>query len=130
MPDYTPKTLLGEHEGRIVHINQVRRFSRKHFICPKCGESIIPKKGLIVAPHFAHKPNIECSIAAETALHKYAKQVIADRGKLWLPGYEGVLNPTLFEFDSIDIEQKLGDIIPDIILHKGDELLLVEIAVT
>ena len=44
------------------------------FLCPICESEVILKRGEIRCPHFAHKPDTECS--GEGVRHKVAKQMI------------------------------------------------------
>ncbi|MBQ0819462.1 hypothetical protein KBI52_04370 [Microvirga sp. HBU67558] len=91
--------------------------------------------------HFGHHSSGNerpCRTGPETALHKFAKEVLARRLHLFLPtldltegedrwiGFEG----RIFNFDSALLENRLGSIVPDVIVRKGDRDLLVEFAVT
>jgi hypothetical protein len=71
-------------------------------------------------------------------LHKFAKEVLARDCKLVLTALE-LENGTdswvgysggWFRFDAAAIEQRLGDLVPDVIVRRGDRDLLVEFAVT
>jgi hypothetical protein len=91
--------------------------------------------------HFGHHNSgneRSCRTGPETALHKFAKEVLALRLHLFLPtldltkgedrwvGFEG----RKYNFDSALLENRLGSIVPDVIVRKGDRDLLVEFAVT
>lgn len=68
----------------------------------------------------------------------YAKQLLEREKRLLLAGLhieeEGQLRPVIeeqfFTFDSVRLEEHLGEIVPDVILTKGARELYVEIAVT
>ncbi|NIX77373.1 hypothetical protein [Microvirga terricola] len=99
------------------------------------------RKGDLKDHHFAHKGSPDgspCRTGPETALHKFAKEVLADRLELVLPAY-GLTDGEeewigyaggVYAFDAAVLESRLGEIIPDVIVRKGDRDLLVEFRVT
>lgn len=49
------------------------------FVCPRCQETLVLKKGPIRVHHFAHKPTLYCAFGRpETEAHVKAKQSIYD----------------------------------------------------
>ena len=91
--------------------------------------------------HFGHygvEDGRPCQTGPETALHKFAKEVLARRLELELPplvvgegpgkwvGYPG----GTYGFDAALLESRLGEIVPDVIVRKGERHLLVEFLVT
>lgn len=79
-----------------------------------------------------------CTSAGETALHKFAKQVLNDRLEFMLPqrsveesGEREVVVPAgTYKFDKAILEKKTGAIVPDVVLIKGDRKLIIEFKVT
>lgn len=71
--------------GRLVRVSDVERGAACNCTCPNCGANLIARKGEELQHHFAHAGDGCGSGALETSLHKMAKQIIADVGKIWLP---------------------------------------------
>lgn len=121
-------------EQHIVHIDQVQRGLACNCTCFECGETVIAKQGDVKEHHFAHVSNKEsCDIQTESILHKYAKQVIEQEQKLYLPSlsHTNEITAELWHFEQVKLEQNIGAIRPDLIATSNhDELLFIEIAVT
>lgn len=104
--------------------------------CPACdGPLIAYLRTTRKRKHFGHHSRGECRYAYETALHVYAKQLIEQHAALTLPpvvtGSGKVLHrQTDTRFDSVSLEKRFHEIVPDITAIKRDRRLLVEIAVT
>jgi hypothetical protein len=130
------KLTHGKRGNEILTIEEVESGLACDCTCPACGSVLVAKKGEIKAKHFAHYSKQECEYQAETELHYLAKQILERSKRIVLPEYyleNGVdirIRDKEFVFDSVVSERKLGSIVPDIVLFKGDRLLLVEIAVT
>lgn len=135
--------VFGERDdGQICHVEDedVAVGQACKCTCPGCGIKLVAKKRGTRAKHFAHKANFgsRCEIGQETALHKFAKTLLAREKRLMLPALE--LSDGEFEwrgsermwieFDDALIEHRLGTIIPDVIVRKNDRDLLVEFEVT
>lgn len=128
--------------------------------CPACGVDLQARLGQGKRrPHFSHH-NEACNIATaqETALHLLAKEILLENNHIWLPAYvlsakeEDCVNDNLFDyraineqlrdyeysppydfqFDNVILEKRVSDIIPDILIWRGDNgrKLIIEIAVT
>ncbi|GJD94774.1 hypothetical protein OCOJLMKI_1978 [Methylobacterium iners] len=89
--------------------------------------------------HFGHYGAAEeraCRSGPETALHRFAKELLASRLALVLPplerGGEGRRSYTggPYRFDAAALERRLGAITPDVIVWRADRDLLVEFCVT
>lgn len=121
-------------EQYIVHIDQVQRGLACNCTCFECGETVIAKQGDVKEHHFAHVSNKEsCDIQTESILHKYAKQVIEQEQKLYLPSlsHTNEITAELWHFEQVKLEQNIGAIRPDLIATSNHgELLFLEIAVT
>jgi hypothetical protein len=134
--------VFGERaDGMIFHISEVTSGLCCNCICPGCGSRLVARKGARKDHHFGHhgvEDGRPCKSGPETALHKFAKDALGRRLELALPpveigegrdrwvGYRG----GSYAFDAAVLERKLGDIIPDVIVRKGDRDLLVEFLVT
>lgn len=134
--------MLGERpDETIAHISEVASGRGCGCICPGCGAALIARKGRVNDHHFAHEGSADgspCRTGPETALHKLAKEVLERELRLTLPQlvleedgerwirYRGGVHA----FDAAVLEQRLGEIVPDVIVRRGDRDLLVEFAVT
>jgi hypothetical protein len=72
-------------DGRMVMVSEVERGADCGCACPQCRAPLVAKKGDVLRHHFAHAGDGCGSGALETSLHKMAKQMIADAGRIWLP---------------------------------------------
>lgn len=131
-------------KGNIVSIFQVPPGRKCNCTCPECGEKLDAKnkdktENTILGPkqkqaHFAHVSGKVCDHAAETALHKMAKEILYQHKTIRLPSlyhyFEKVSDETSVTFDKVELEQRLDNsgtvIIPDAILFKGNRRLLIE----
>jgi hypothetical protein len=134
--------VFGEQaDGTIAHISEVSSGLECNCVCPGCGTRLVARKGDKQDHHFGHygvEDNRPCQTGPETALHKFAKEVLARRLELKLPplaisegpgkwiGYPG----GTYGFDAALLESRLGEIIPDVVVRKGERHLLVEFFVT
>lgn len=125
-------------DGSLVHITAVERGRRCDCICPACERALVAKKGQKQALHFAHEGGSACSGARETNAHVWAKQILAERKKLWLPAgyaragksFRDVFDAQYFEFETVRLERRTGEIVPDVVLSARGRELIVEIYVT
>jgi hypothetical protein len=134
--------VFGEQaDGTIAHISEVSSGLECNCVCPGCGTRLVARKGDKKDHHFGHY-GIEdgrlCQTGPETALNKFAKEVLARRLELKLPplvvgegpskwiGYLG----GIYRFDAALLESRLAEIVPDVIVRKGERHLLVEFMVT
>ena len=131
--------VYGKSEGgRIIHISVVPSGLACRCTCPACDRKLVAKHCTKKVDHFAHYQGDECEYASETALHLLAKQALEECPRLWLPPWkvsEGARRQTLmagseFVFDAVVLEVRFGQVIPDVLVRKGDRELLVEIFVT
>lgn len=125
-------------DGRMVSIADVPSGKACGMVCPGCRTPLWAKKGTVNAHHFAHKADGTCSAAYETMMHKLAKQIISDEMRVYLPRLEAhaeglckeVYPATWFAFDRVELEVWQDGIRPDIVGHKGNRSLAVEVLVT
>lgn len=125
-------------DGRLRHISEVPSGLACACKCPACGAALVARKGALREKHFAHHSSAACAKALESALHKLAKQVIADHRKVGLPAVEAVVGDErrlvrpaqMFEDIDVTLEEGMDGLRPDIVARKADRELLVEVAVT
>ena len=73
-------------DGRLVEPHKVRRGLACGCTCPGCGQPLIARRGRVRQAHFAHVSDATpCVNGTETALHRMAKQVLAEMRGLGLP---------------------------------------------
>jgi competence protein CoiA-like protein len=130
---------FGLSKGQLVSPAQVERGAACGCTCPACGMDLVAKKGLQRAHHFAHASGTECAHGVETALHLAAKEAIAAAQRLWVPEVTlDVATPTAWVIsqgqyvpvDEVVLEQREGDVVPDVAVTSGGRRFFVEIAVT
>ena len=122
------KLAYGMRDGRLRYIDDVERGLKCGCVCPSCEHPLVAKKGLVKVPHFAHYQGGDCGKGIETALHHMAKGILENRQEIALP-YPA--DPTkLYPIEKVDLEKRLGDIIPDVIVYIEGKPLLIEVVVT
>lgn len=124
----------------LTHVLDVPRGLACGCVCAACGEPLVAKKGDSRQHHFAHVGGAECSSAVETALHLAAKGILQQRLEIVLPAvtvdfYGPRPSITLapeqrYQLDSVVLERRLGQIVPDVLAYVRGRPLLVEIRVT
>ena len=57
-------------------------------VCVACGGRLVARQGAIRVWHFAHGVDADCKHATEAAIHRMAKQLIVERGCLFVPARE------------------------------------------
>ena len=127
-------------KGETKHISQAENGLKCACICPTCRGPLIAKQGKVVEHHFAHASGDECQHAVETALHLAAKDILAVRKEIVLPAVEipasygfphiEIAPERRYLIESVAVEQKLGSIVPDVIVRIDGRELLVEVTVT
>lgn len=134
--------------GMMVGINEVANGLECGCVCAACRAPLIARQGAIRRWHFSHAPGfVACETGAETALHRMAKQIIAQWDDVTLPPLEvrvsqrSVTGQTIardvtipgtrFVAEKGVIEARCNGFVPDVLLHgpKG-ELLAIEVCVT
>lgn len=134
-------SLIAEYkDSSLIHIEDVPSGLACGCRCPGCGHRMVAKKGPIQAHHFAHHADSSksCSSASETALHKFAKEILNQSLEITLPDRrisrdgltEDVVSRGLFRFEEAILERKVGTIVPDVVLILKNRKLIVEFKVT
>lgn len=134
------KLPYGLRDGLVMHVSEVEGGLACNCVCPVCESPLVARKGLKVTHHFAHHRDAVCEYALETALHLAAKDAICKAGRFVLPdlnlGFSSYKAAWLLASarpvvpDRVALEERLGSIVPDIVLEVNGRTLLVEIAVT
>jgi hypothetical protein len=124
-------------------------------ICIECGADLIAKKGKVVQHHFSHASGVERAHCSETALHRFAKEIIMRSNHVFLPAIDHIENDidssrTLpngeiqvmelyTQMDDLNViksaqEVRVNDFQPDVLLKVksplGEHLIAIEVAVT
>lgn len=78
-------------DGRMLAPHQVKAGLACGCVCPGCGAPVVAKAldSANRRAHFAHHGRQACAGGVESALHRMAKQIIADRRTLLLPAWAG-----------------------------------------
>ena len=146
---------FGVRNGRTYIASEVENGLACQCTCPECGHPLLAKNaGARRHPHFAHyRVNPECRYAGETEVHWHAKQLIAEKGHLVLPAWDGtpdMPNPPhrrdctgalhygrnvgvpsrATTLVTTKIEEYMGGLRPDVSATDSEGLLLIEIRVT
>lgn len=126
---------FGMNNGRLIHISEAKNGQSCDCKCPHCKNELIARQGQKKSWCFAHKSTEECEYSQESALHQFAKEILAKYLKIKVPSpLPKKYKDTYISFDKVELEKRLGNIIPDVLLYKGqppnESLLLVEIKVT
>ena len=134
-----------DEKGKSIHINQIDESHNGlacNCTCPICGERLIARKGHGgKTPHFAHQQDSPCThpeYIKQSTIHAMAEQIFLEEKEISLPPLSMPAGNYIAHFfsggkwqiDEVELEKRVSDFIPDIILKKGDEILLIEIYVT
>lgn len=137
----------GERDGKLLHISEVSRGLACGCVCATCKEPLIARQGKQRQHHFAHATPTECQGGAETILHRLTKELLSELPAFAIPPYKIVIEARTkrgkfishradvakggqVAIDQVQIEQRLGDIVPDLLLICKGKALIVEVAVT
>lgn len=136
---------FADHEGQLVHIDEVPNGLACGCRCPGCGERMVAKQGPKTVHHFAHEGGSDCAGGLQTALHRAAKAILSQEKHMLLPelkvfeaAKDGAgrsheasrsIAPKKVAFDEVIEETRFGSVVPDIVGKIGDRTLLVEVAV-
>ena len=134
-----------DEKGKPVHISQIDESHNGlacNCTCPICGERLIARKGHGgKTPHFAHQQDSPCThpeYIKQSNIHAMAEQIFLDEKEIELPSLSKPAGNYIAHFfsggkwqiEEVELEKKISDFIPDIILKNNDAILLVEIYVT
>lgn len=127
-------------DGSLARVDQVPQGQACDCVCPAadCAKPLIACKGPKVTHHFRHATEAGGCSGAETCAHLWAKAVLEREKAIWIPEikatHKGVTVVThrrqLFRFDSVRLETRRGEVVPDVVLTKAGRDLIVEVRVT
>lgn len=144
---YVPElTYAKAANGKGVSINEVVKTDvQKSYFCPCCNEPVIARQGQKYAWSFAHKNNQDCAGALQTSLHLMAKDILSEAKQFYVPDiytkehwlYDSIYMPPMLvhvggiiSIDSVALECRTGDVVPDIVMTSNGKTFFVEIFVT
>ncbi|CDO37440.1 competence protein CoiA family protein [Novosphingobium sp. KN65.2] len=117
--------------GALVRIEQVDRGLTCRCTCVSCKGPLIARQGETNAWSFAHVSGEDCG-GRESQAHLFGKQIIDAAGGLHLASREkwGAIDPEFQPLDEIILEQRFGDVRPDLLCRYRGAELSIEIKVT
>jgi hypothetical protein len=138
---HAPESLLfGERvDGTLVHVSEVPSGIACGCRCPSCHRPLVARKGKRMSHHFGHhgaRGEHGCQSGPETALHRFAKELLAARLVLELPPLKRHGETQIryaggpYRFDAAVLEKRVGAVTPDVIVRRANRELMVEFCVT
>jgi hypothetical protein len=138
--EFKVKLPFALQDDRLVHVSEVEAGLACGCVCPACKETLVAKKGPKLTHHFSHLCGLDCAHAFETALHLAAKRVLETHKRMRIPdvsvGFNSYKKPWVISverdihFEQVSVETKLGNVVPDLLVHVEGRPLAIEIAVT
>ena len=125
------RALDAHDHSKVITIEQAQRGLKCDAVCPDCKARVIARKGEHNAHHFAHEADAHsCSWGVETELHLLAKEAIAQMEYIRIP--VGTVETEIMSFpvEDTELELKMENRRPDVVVFSGGDRLLVEVAVT
>lgn len=112
----------------VVYIDNAKNGIECECICPACKSPLVAKNGGQKREHhFAHLNIVECEHGYQSALHYMAKDLFLEMEYLTFVKNEKLVK---YKIDSVELERKVSDIIPDILVTCDGKQFIVEIYVT
>lgn len=120
--------------NRIIHISEVSRGIHRDLVCSRCFQPVIALK-LDSGFGFRHLGKSCDDIKVnESIYHKYAKQIIQEADKIWLPAVQSLTGDILpaeeVNIDGCIVEERLDGYRCDLIILSGDRKIGIEIKAT
>ena len=117
-----------DKDGNIVKIEDAIKGLACGCFCPGCKQPLVAKKGEKNAYHFAHKSqSFTCEHGYQSALHLLAKELFQEIEYLIFKKNGTIVK---YKIDSVEVENRLDDIIPDLLITCDGKKFIVEIFVT
>ena len=116
-------------DGEVVYIDDAVNGLACECICPGCRQPLVAKNnGKIKEHHFAHiSKDFDCEHGYQCAIHYMAKDFFLEHKELIFKK-NGIIER--YPIDEVRIEQRLDNIIPDILVICDGKEFIVEIYVT
>ena len=154
---YDIKLKYALRDDKLISIDEITREQnglKCNCICPGCGQRLQARLGNgKKQPHFAHNgESCNLIVAHQSALHILAKEIIQEEMKVCLPALKVKIDDIIetipqryyyevpqemvykasqvFECEGVELEKRVSDIVPDVIVKIGGKECLIEIAVT
>ena len=118
------------HNGRLRYIEDLERGLNCGCVCPSCERPLVAPKGPIKVARFAHYQGGDCGKGIETALHQLAKEILEHRREIVFLGRTPSDPTNLYTIEKVDLEKRLGNIVPDVTVYIAERTLLIEVVVT
>lgn len=150
--DHNKNLYFGIKDGKLKHISEVENGLNCNCVCPACEKKLIARNlGEVRVSHFAHFDSKECRYGPQTAIHIAAKEIFERIKKIRVPEikvfwnleqidsnysivplkkYYSVTEKNYINIDSVILEKKLHDFIPDVVIISNNLKIIIEIAVT
>lgn len=123
----------GIRDGQIIHVDDVPSGLKCNCVCPSCNSPLIARKGTKRVHHFSHANGADCHGAYETAVHLLCKELLLKHKLIRLPRFTELPSEedekNYVQLDRAQAEVAIGSIRADILGHKGDVPLVIEIYV-
>ena len=104
-----------DKNGKIITIENAVKGLACGCFCPGCKQPLEAKKGTERVHHFAHKNRAyDCEHGYQSALHYLAKELFEKNEYLMFIKNN---TPVKYKIDSVEVEHKLDEIIPDILCN-------------
>ena len=117
-----------DKDGNIVKIEDAIKGLACGCFCPGCKQPLVAKKGEKNAYHFAHKSqSFTCEHGYQSALHLLAKELFQKIEYLMFIKNGKIVR---YKIDSVEVENRIDDIIPDLLITCDGKKFIVEIFVT
>ncbi|MBR5966009.1 MAG: hypothetical protein IK015_07860 [Treponema sp.] len=115
-------------DNKLVYIDEAKNGLACECFCPGCHQPLVARQGDKNAHCFAHKSKgFDCEHGYQSALHYMGKDVFLELQSFTFKK-NGV--PVKYKIDSVVLEKRLDEIIPDIIVNCDGRQFIVEIFVT
>ena len=130
----TPQLVYALREGKLVSVDDVESGLKCGCQCPSCEAPLIARKGKHNQHSFAHASGHGCEYGLETSLHLAAKEILSQTDYIWLPELR-INDQVIRESEQLkvidaEVEKKIEDIIPDVLVKSWVETYMIEICVT
>lgn len=129
MKEYKVKLPCGiNKDGKVVYIKDAKNGLSCECFCPGCKQALVAKNGGTKREHhFAHLNIAECEHGYQSALHYMGKDLFLEM-EYFTFVKDGKTEK--YKIDSVELEYKLCNIIPDILITCDGKQFIVEIFVT
>ena len=115
-------------DGKLIYIEEAENGLACECVCPGCKQALVAKNGGKKREHhFAHLNVVECEHGYQSALHYMGKECFLEMKYLTFIKDGKIVQ---YKIDSVELERKVSDIIPDIIVTCDSKRFIVEIYVT